>query len=208
MRSRIGFCSEARSKVAWGLSAWGLSAWGSAGGTQAGAGSLSYTAFTSYAAIRANMAALINALTPSSLSQVPFRLSDNEADDFRSYAGQHDGSVLREYEIELVDIEEPGVHDLDVIYTRAECELVIAYPSHWGEYDHASTQSTRWSVAALHAIALEDRRTILRSIGRAGSANYLAGQHAAMEGDISIDDGGDGVHFLTIPLELIYYQQA
>lgn len=154
------------------------------------------------------MVSLIQALTPSSLSADKFRMTRTESDDFREYANEFDGSVFREFEIEFVSSDEPGPRDADVVLTETECEIVMAYPHHWAAYAHAQTSGTRWNAEAMRAIALEDRRLIIDEVGRTNAANLVAGQHASVEGEVTIDDEGEGVSFLVIPMTLTYYEQA
>ena len=163
---------------------------------------------TTYSAIRANMVTLISALTPQFQRDQPFSLTETEQADFKDYAADNDGAVLREFEIEFVDEIDLGPRDVDAVMVKTNCDLTVAYPHHWGEYASQETANTRYNVEALRAVALQDRRTILRAIGREETSSYLAGTHAVIEGSVDIEDDGDGVSFLTIPLELTYYQQA
>lgn len=163
------------------------------------------TPYTTFAGIRAQMVATIAALTPVSMSAVPFRVARHERGDFRAYAASNPASVLREFEISVLATDEPLPKDGEVVATVAVAELVVAYPHQWGEYEAVHTASTRWNRAALEAIALEDRRTLLDAIGEPGGANQLAGHGATLSGRVTFERA-PGVTFMVVPLELTYWQ--
>lgn len=164
------------------------------------------TPTTTWAAIRTQMVATIKALTPTSLASDPFRLSETEQPDFRAHADANDSAVLREYDIEDTSHEVLGAEDSAVQLRRTECQVVVAYPEQWGAYATMDA-ANRWNDASMRALVEQDANQIMKAIGRRGAASYTSGQHAALESTWSIESG-DGVSYLVIPLECIYYYDA
>lgn len=148
------------------------------------------------------MVTTITALTPATHSSVKFIYAPERAEfsDFRMWAEENDATSLRWYTILQQGTETLGVGDLDVELRRTEVEIVIAYPHHWGTYggDNASEMDDTIE---------SDRNQVEKAVGYRGSANYLAGQHAAIEGSRS-PEPGDGVTFAVIPLTVTYYYDA
>jgi hypothetical protein len=152
------------------------------------------------------MVATIRALTPESLAGEPFYPTRNETADFRGYASGNDAAVFREFEIEDLDHTALNAEDLSTQYRETSCEIVVAYPNHFGLY---ATQdaNNRENEASLRAVIEQDANSILLAVGRRGSANYVNGQHAALE-EPWATEAGEGVTFLVIPMTAAYYYDA
>ena len=190
----------------YGTQAWGTSGWGIAGAGLATSSDAAICPTTTWAAIRANMATVIDALTPTVLRSTSFALSDHETDDFRSWAEENDSAAFRRYEIEALLHERASAENLLVQLRRTECELVICYPTRSALYRTKHSGKTR-NAGAMHAVIESDVNQILKAVGSRGAANYLAGQHSAVETDWS-DESGEGVRFAVLPFEVFYYFDA
>lgn len=165
------------------------------------------TPTTTWSAIRANTVAVIESITPVSITSQPFRRTVSNSASFRDYAEDNDGAVFREFEVSLVGAIEPvGVRDRQVVLRRADVEIVIAYPHHWGNYTTKDADD-RNNQSSLIAIADEDLTRIAKSCGVAGYSNNLAGQFGAQDEVIDFEDG-DGVTFAVLSFATQWYEDA
>lgn len=164
---------------------------------------------TTFALIRQKMTEVIGDLTPITHADALFRLTENPMPDFRTYAEENTTSVFREYEITGGSTPLIGGSDhRSVIHTTA-CEVVIAYPHMWGEYAVEQTttvtddQEARKAAALMHSMAERDMKQVIKAIGIHGSANYLAGQRAAVEEEWEVELSDD-ISFGRISFEVEY----
>lgn len=192
--------------MAYGTGAYGITPWGSATGTEASAGLSQVQPVATWADIRTQMVSTIRGLTPVVLSAEPFRVTQQETGDFRSYANGNDQSVFREFSVEDLDHAALNAQDLSTQYRETGCEIVVAYPNAWGLYATAD-ENNRVNEASLRAVIEHDANSILVAVGARGSANYVSGQHAALEETWSTETG-EGVTFLVMPLIVTYYYDA
>jgi len=166
----------------------------------------SVTPQTTFWAIRSQMAATIAALSLRYHEGYPLRLTLAEHNDFRAWADDNDAAAFREYEIVELETRVIGSQDLDVQMRETDCEVVVAYPEHWGKYA-GITDDYRQNRAAMMATIESDTNAIVRAIGVRGSANYLDGQHAAIESGFTTERG-TGVTFAVISMTVTYYHDA
>lgn len=185
--------------------AWGSSAWGGSAPAAASA-SAGATLTTTWAAIRAQMAATLADETLDVLTAIPLRLSEHETTEFREWAEDNAGAAMRRYEIEDDETEILSLDNFQTQLRRTSCELVVAYPKQWGYYRSQVAPNKR-AEATMRAVMESDANIITRAIGVRGSANYLGGQHGAIEGSITTEDA-DGVVFCVIPFDCFYYFNA
>ena len=164
------------------------------------------TSTTTWAAVRQQMVDTIKALTPSSLSDEKYTVTDTEQPDFAAYAEAEDSTVLREYEIEMISDELDGVSNHQLELRIVEADLSMAYPHHWGTYQTKDAQGQH-NERALRALANEDRNIIDRAIGIRGGSNYVTAQRSCNVGPIEFDEL-DGVTIMSIPLTVQFYQDA
>lgn len=189
----------------YGIQAYGVQPWGANEGNMASG--VPATVFTSWYTVRSTMVNTLRGTAPTALTSYGYRVTRHESPRFRDYSEGSDSSIFREFEIQLLGQEAVGARDQDVNLVKAFAEVVMAYPWHFGLYARRRDKGDREGSAAMEAVMVDDARTITRTIGVSGSANYAAGQHAAIEGQYEIEHG-DGVSWLVIPLEVIFYEDA
>lgn len=189
-----------------GVQAFGLSGWGIAEAGLASSTDSAICPVTTWSAIRANMATVIDALTPRYLAGETFRLTDHETETFRDWAESNDTASLRRYEIEALEFERLSAENFQVQLRRANAEIVVAYPMKLGFY-RTRFGAKRTDHATAHDLIEYDADQILKAVGVRGSANYVDGQLAAVE-EIYDVEAGDGVWFLTIGLDVQFYFDA
>ena len=175
-------------------------------GGPAKSGAQATSSTTTWRAVRQQMATVIKALTPSSLSSDPYRLTQTERADFRQHAAGNDVAALREYEIQMVSEEPTGMQNYQIELRQVEAELVMAYPHHWGSYHTKDTTNT-WNERALRSLANEDRNLIDKAIGIRGGSNYVAAQRSCNVGAIDFEEL-DGVTLMVLPLTVTYFHSS
>lgn len=151
---------------------------------------------TTYAAIRDNYIRLIEAITPTLLSQLAFRrgLRRQELEVWAESAGS---AALRKFEIRLDgDVEDPNTMDFTDADRYEDAEILIAYPV----------------LPALYGTDdLDEMEKVMRSDARQvrdvvfSPGNYLSGQSAAFV-EIRKPERGDRVWFQPLRLSLIYLE--
>ena len=161
---------------------------------------------TTFAAIRNQQVETIRALTPTRLAANKYVYAPTKFEfvDFRTWAEDNDTSCFRQYAIMQTGWEQLSVGDLDVELRVSNEELIIAYPHGWAQYRDASPDT---NLDDMSDLIEQDLNLISKAIGYRGAASYLAGQHAAIESEFTIDDG-DGVSFGVLPLLVTYYHDA
>lgn len=162
------------------------------------------TPTTTFASIRRQMVATIKALTPTSITDDLFRLTESEAVDFAGWAEENAASTFREYEIIEGQTRRVDPADHQVEMRETDCEVVVAYPHQWGLYQHATVERTQRNRAAMRAILEEDASLIAKNIGIKGADNYVSGQHAAIEDDWNIDERRS-VTLAVLPMRVLFY---
>lgn len=163
---------------------------------------------TDWATVRQRMVTVIKALTPTSLSSLPWLVTETEHSDFRTYAEELGNSeaVFREYEIEDIEDDAAGVQDHRSELRLMTAELIIAYPHSWGWY-RTKDSTNQWNEAALRALAHQDRKQIDNAIGVRGGSNYTSGQSACWFDSVSFEEG-ENVTFLVIAMTVRFDESA
>jgi hypothetical protein len=156
-------------------------------------------ATTTVAAIRDQMIGLVQALTPSSLSAVKFRVDRAEL-DFREWAAANPASALRRFAITDVGSSEPAeVSNTDVEWRYVTFELVVAYADS-GRYGR-DYQRDELDVIEQDQHQIED--TIgLRGYGNVTDATFMR------DGSETSREKLGAVTFLVVRERLGYYRSV
>lgn len=152
-------------------------------------------ATTTYADIRDNYIRLIEAITPTLLSQLAFRRGPRDK-ELAEWAGGN-SAALRKFEIRLAgDVQDPDVMDFNDADRFEEAEILIAYPVLPALYG-------RDDLDELEKVMRSDARQVRDVVFSPG--NYLAGQSAAFV-EIMQPERGDRVWFQPLRLTLLYLE--
>lgn len=151
---------------------------------------------TTYAAIRDQQIAKIEALTPALLSQLLFRRAPRRY-ELAVWAEGAGSAALRKFEIRQASSSpDPNLFDPTALERHEEAVILIAYPvlpALYGTDDLDELEKVMRSDA--HQV-----RDVVFSPG-----NYLAGQYAAFV-EIEEPERGDRVWFQALRCELIYLE--
>ena len=142
--------------------------------------------------IREQQETVISALIPASLSGRRFRRF-KEREDFRIWAETNAPACLRTFVVEdLVRYAPPvgGNSESEELITAVS--VLVAYPGGDSQFDGRYGRDRDDS----RDVITEDMHQIDTAIGHRGSANYVAGQNAAIA-DIKEIEEGEGVLFLS-----------
>lgn len=151
---------------------------------------------TTLDAIRANTIAIIEALTPTTLTDVLFRRADRSA-DIREVSTT-DGA-LRTFEVRRTGGVQKvmGVLASDQDYRTEELSIIVAYPVEVGLYGLDDLDD-------LDDIARADARQIHDAVYSA--ANYLSGQNAAYPAIQALDRSRPDVWFQELIVQVEYFE--
>jgi lysophospholipase L1-like esterase len=154
--------------------------------------------------IRDRLIAVIEALTPTSLSRDKFRAYRNEGDaDFQSWAAQFPASGFRRFQIrDTGEDEHPEVSNEDCEERKVTFSITVAYPQ--------TSRTGKGAALDRDDVIQQDRRSIDRAIGMIGRANLSAPYPDACW----LKDGssaptrieGDGVDFLEFRYQYLFQQ--
>lgn len=156
-------------------------------------------ATTTLATIRDQMIVKIEALSPSSLADKPFRRAKKRL-PIRDWAGQQNSgsAVLRRFEITRTGAAgDPPLMDPSTVERDEEIAITLAYPvlpALYGSDD------------------MDDMEEIIRSDARQirdavyASTNYVSGQLAAFVTIQPIDSGNPNVWFQELAVMVKYYE--
>jgi hypothetical protein len=165
------------------------------------------TANTSWTLLRDQIITTIEAITPTADSARKFRLTRTENASFIAHALGHPGEVYREFDVVPTPTTIPNTEDNQIQLRETEFSIAVAYPHLWALYDvggHQSLTKRSKNYHAMVAIIEQDLESIMETVGRRGSVNYVNGQLATLERGWRIEDG-DGVSFGIIEAKAIYY---
>jgi len=155
------------------------------------------------AAIRDRVRALIESLTPTTLSADKFRSSRNEAGaDFQSWAESNPAAALRRFQARFDGSEDPPeVSNTDADLRHATMVILIAYP-HTARYgaDQAMDRDD---------VVQQDFKKIEQAIGIYGRANFSGAFDCTPLGNegapMKDTDRGTSVDFLRITARFSFY---
>lgn len=155
--------------------------------------------------IRESMIGLIEALTPTSHSSVPFRVERGER-DFRAWGEANEAAALRRFSVRFVGQPSPPVvSDTQVELVEGDVvELVIAYPKQWGKYGEGNVRD-------FDDLMDEDLQQIdgRSGVGVNNAADWIAGQNQSLRVDWEIEDDEDAkVAFLRVRYQVDYYRST
>lgn len=150
--------------------------------------------------IRNRIAALLEALTPTSLSGDKFRQSRDEAGaDFVAWAEKNPGGCFRRFQVRASRLAlMPQVSNVDLAQLEEEFAIRVAYP-----------QTHRFGGAAgrdRDDVIAEDLRKLNYTIGIYGRANFSSTHDCTplgMPDDAEIEYG-TGVDFLVVRARFLY----
>lgn len=145
------------------------------------------------------MIALVTALTPTLVSAVKFRHSQDEGDgDFPTWAESNPAGAFRRFQIRDSGSDEvPEVSQVDISQLEATMTLTVAY-------DHskrAGGQGARDRDDCIDA----DWRLINRALGIYGRANFSSTHDCTPLGCRKSIDRGQSCDFLVVEIRLMYY---
>lgn len=167
-------------------------------------------ATTSAAAIRNNMAEVMQTLTPAARSDVKYRLTETVRADFRAHAEAEPDRVFREFEINIGAAVPTTAEDYTQQMRETAFQLIVAYPHEWALY-HTSTAAGATDIyrnkGAMMFVMESDQKVIANGIGRRGGTNYVDGQLAAVEQGWDFEYG-DNVSFLVMDLLVTHYHDV
>lgn len=162
------------------------------------------TPHTSLGAIHNAIASAISALTPKSVSNIPFLYSDHEAIDFQIWAEENDFSVFRTFVCEFDNWLPIGLYN--DAYNRREVELsiIVAYPHMWDLYKKQDTPLVS-NKASMLKIIEEDMDQIVSIAGYQGASNWPDGSWPKVPQEVEIQHGeGTSFGVLTVTCEYWY----
>ena len=174
------------------------------GGTSGGGGS-SVNPYTSVAttaeSIRDRIIAVIEALTPNHLQDIPYRAWRNEGQaNFRAGANAGPAAAFRWFQVRDVGTDgPPEVSNTDVEYRTVIFEILVAYPQthRYGE-DNALDRDD---------IMSEDQHQIEQAVGLSGYGNFTGSNpHATWREGETEREVGAGCDFLVIRQTMSFYR--
>lgn len=192
--------------AALGLRGFGTSAYGAPTGNEASTSNAAQTPTTTLSAIIAQMVSVVRALTPVNYRDILYTHTPDETMDFRTWCEENPSGAFRTFQAEEFDVRLIGGQNFQVELRQADIEFVMAYPSRWGAYATKEATNTKNEMTA-RALIEEDLNLIAKTIGLRGGANYLDGQHAAVEEEWTIEQGEEML-FAVLPLTVTYYYNA
>lgn len=130
------------------------------------------TPTTTLKKIRDNIESIVESLTPSSLSGVPFRVDRGE-EDFAEWAASKPTTAFRRFSLELTDTGElPPVTDNQIEQRDATLTLSIAYPKLWGRYGEENIRDAQDIIEEDYALLIGQS-----GIGSNNPSACVSGQH-------------------------------
>ena len=151
---------------------------------------------TTVEAIRDSFETSIQALTPGSLTDHPFRVAEDMIPDFREWCEAHPD--LRRFTFRRVgEVELPEISDGQIEYQEALLELIVCYPNQMALYGDENVRD-------LGDLTDTDKEQINSEIGHRGSANYPAGLDASRATESLIPERGENVSYLSMVFHLQY----
>ena len=152
-------------------------------------------ATTTFAAVRAEQVALIEALTPTSLSGDKFSLDQGEQ-DFREWVDESKRASFRRFAIvDLHEYDPVDISDLSTEFLHGRQEIVIAYPDDY-RYGPDGNRSRG-------DVMREDLHQIQTSVGPRGYLNLTNSTITEPEDEI---EELDGVMLLVIKQRVHFYR--
>ena len=149
---------------------------------------------TTFAAIRDNYITVLEALTPTTKSEVPLRCVKKA--ELREWAEKNATSaVLRKFDIRRGDGTEPPFQDPSAIERNEDMVLTVAYPVANGLYGQDDRND-------MEDLIRSDARQIRDAV--VSSDNYLAGQSAALLETLPAPERDEKVWFQVFVFRLIY----
>ncbi len=145
------------------------------------------TATTTRELIRENLITTIQALTPLTHADVPFRVERGER-DFRVWAETNAAAALRRFSVRFVG--QPGPPKIsDTVTELVEgdaVEILIAYPKQYGKYGSGNVRS-------LDDVIDEDIQTLdgRSGIGHNNYGDWVSGQHSCLRMEVETEDDSD-----------------
>lgn len=166
------------------------------------------TATTTLEAIRDNMAAILESLTPVTAPEVRFRRDRGES-EFMAWAEGHPSAAFRRYSIDRTGggAPLPVSSNGDVEERRERILVRIAYPRANGLYRQSGNPSD--GVRDSSDVMEEDRELIIgrSGVGALNAADYIAdAQHASNLIEDSVEEG-EAVRFAEFLFEVHYYRE-
>ena len=127
-------------------------------------------ATTTFSLVRANQVTQIHAVTPTLLSNVPFRLAEDTV-PFEEWAEKQSSACFRRFTIQNnLNYTSPLVSNTDLEIHRVNCTLLVAYPLTLGTYGLENYRS-------LDDLIESDIFQLDTAIGTRGYLNYIDGQN-------------------------------
>lgn len=153
-------------------------------------------------AIRDRVYALIEALTPSSLSATKFRRYRNEAGaDFDAWSEKNPSGAFRRFQVrETGDDEPPDVSNTDLEAVELELTIRIAYPQ-THRYGSANAMDR-------DDVINQDWKLINAAVGIYGRANFSLNCDCTPLGAIKERDTGIGVDYLNVVATFRYHRDV
>ena len=161
------------------------------------------TPTTSLETIRENMETQMEALTPTKLAQVPFRVARGMG-DFETWAEKENTACLRRYMIlDNTNDDGPQTTDTLIEYREGLFDVVIAYPKTMGTYGAQNIQDAddliRADIEQLDGVS---------GIGLVSYGSYVSGQHRSDIIGREIDRDGESVIFARLSVAVEYYRSV
>lgn len=149
---------------------------------------------TTYSLVRAQMRAIIEALTPASQSQIPFRRG-HKAAPIRA-AGKT-SAAFRAFEIRYESSDEPTLQDPIARLASDAISITVAYPTLPALYGSEDLDD-------LESIARADAAQIRDALF--SSSSYVAGQQATIPDRlVALDTSDAGIWYLQMRFTITYY---
>lgn len=162
------------------------------------------TATTTREAIRENMVTLIEALAPTTSSDVPFRVERGER-DFRTWAEANEAAALRRFSVRFVGQPSPPVisDTLTELVEQDAVEVLIAYPKQYGKYGQGNNR-------ALDDVLDEDVQQIdgQSGVSHNNSGDWVSGQHNCLRIEATVEDDPDAKVVIARLLYSIDYYRS
>ena len=151
---------------------------------------------TTYETIRDAMIVAVNGKTPTSRTDVPFRVSRAEM-PLDEWADANPGACFRRFAIgPALDDEEFQVSNLDVREEVVTCSVTICYPNDY-RYGIENRRD-------MHDIIREDHKSLLQVIGPEGGFRSFADASIRFLSSSTEDIGP--VSIRTLDLQIRYYR--
>jgi hypothetical protein len=153
---------------------------------------------TTFNSIRDQQIALIEALTPSSLSGQKFR-RHREATPFMGWVEANPAACFRRFEIlRNWDDDQQPTSDGSLEGAAHSMEVRVAYPlREKGLYGPENERD-------MDELIDQDRRLIDGAIGLNGGVNYVSSQHLCESTGHEVGTAGEGARVLSITFSLLY----